>query len=56
MNSKTSFSDNCFNNEVTVGPKPGLDLPLGFKGLSLGPLDPKGPPKNCGMRESLAGI
>jgi len=56
MYSKTSFSDNCLNNEVTVGPKPGPDSPIGFKGLSLGPLDPKGPPKNCGTRESMAGI
>jgi len=56
MFSKTSFSDNCLNNEVTVGPKPGPDSPIGFKGLSLGPRDPKGPPKNCGTRESMAGI
>jgi len=26
----------------------GPDLPIGFKGLSLGPEDPRGPPANCG--------
>ena len=26
----------------------GLDLPIGYVGLSLWPQDPKGPPENCG--------
>jgi len=25
----------------------GPDLPIGYAGLSLGPQDPRGPPKNC---------
>ena len=29
------------------------DLPIGY---SLGPQDPKGPPKKCGTQESMAGI
>ena len=34
----------------------GLDLPIGYVGLSLGPQDARGPPANCGTRYMISSI
>jgi len=33
-------------------PSPGLDLPKGYVGLSLGPQSPREPPANCGTHRA----
>jgi len=48
-----SFMYRCFIYDVM---EPVLDLPIGYIGLSLGPQDPRGPPKNCGTHRVNAGI